>query len=127
MKRLIAISFLTLYILTATECSQLLKIPTLLSHYTEHQHLDKKLSFWGFLYMHYTDHDIKDNDQDRDMQLPFKSHNDCSFSVLNFSDLQTFHYTFKAYNVSKKIAITYTDSHFESIYLSQIWQPPKFC
>lgn len=126
-KRLIAITFLSLYILTATECSQLLKIPKLVSHFTEHQDLDRNLSFFEFLYMHYTDHDINDNDQDKDMQLPFKTHGDCAFSLLKFSDCPPYHCTFNTFRIIENIAIPSTDSDFESTYLSNIWQPPKSC
>lgn len=127
MKRWIAITCLALYVLTATECSQLLKIPRLFSHFTEHQKLDTNLSFFGFLYMHYTDHDLNDNDQDKDMQLPFKSHSDCSLATLKFSGCPTYHYTFKAFRIIEKTAIPSADSDFESPYLSNIWQPPKSC
>jgi hypothetical protein len=39
----------------------------------EHQQLDRSISILDFLSMHYWGQDINDNDQDRDMQLPFKT------------------------------------------------------
>ena len=42
-------------------------------HYMEHRERDSSIHMLEFLSMHYWGHDINDNDQDRDMQLPFKS------------------------------------------------------
>lgn len=51
---------------------QLLKVPVLIEHYAEHQQRSGNLSFSDFIAMHYLGQDIDDNDDDRDMQLPFK-------------------------------------------------------
>jgi len=72
MKRLSALLFFTLYLLSTTEASQLLKIPVILQHYHEHQKLNKDISFFAFLDMHYMHGSPHDDDYDRDMQLPFK-------------------------------------------------------
>ncbi|RAV27614.1 hypothetical protein DN748_17660 [Sinomicrobium soli] len=47
------------------------KVPVLIQHYTEHQQ-KYQLDFVDFLTMHYWGHDLDDDDDDRDMQLPFK-------------------------------------------------------
>lgn len=112
--------------LTATECSQLLKIPKLVIHFKEHQNLDSNLSFFEFLYMHYTDHDINDNDQDKDMQLPFKSHSDyastgfVAWPAAEMLILRTVPIVTKNYTSSSRV-------NFQSSFLSSIWQPPKSC
>lgn len=51
---------------------QLLKLPILIQHFSEHKALDPTISFTDFLSMHYWGEDIDDNDYDRDMKLPFK-------------------------------------------------------
>jgi hypothetical protein len=51
---------------------QFYKLPILIQHFEEHKQLND-LSFLDFLSMHYWGEDIKDNDADRDMQLPFKT------------------------------------------------------
>ena len=55
-----------------TELHQLFKRPVLFQHYAEHKQLDDSVSFTEFLSMHYWGNDLNDNDNDRDMQLPFK-------------------------------------------------------
>lgn len=51
---------------------QLSKVPVLVQHYMEHQERSTGLPFTDFIAMHYLGQDIDDNDDDRDMQLPFK-------------------------------------------------------
>ncbi|WP_428229443.1 hypothetical protein [Flavobacterium sp.] len=52
---------------------QLIKLPVLFQHYTEHQQDDEQIGILDFLSMHYFGKDIKDNDDLRDSELPFKS------------------------------------------------------
>jgi hypothetical protein len=61
------------FFLSTTSLSQLFRLPILVAHYMEHQQLDRSISILDFLSMHYWGQDINDNDQDRDMQLPFKT------------------------------------------------------
>jgi hypothetical protein len=61
------------FFLSTTSLSQLFKLPVLVAHYMEHQQLDRSIGILDFLSMHYWGQDINDNDQDRDMQLPFKT------------------------------------------------------
>jgi len=53
---------------------QLIKAPVLFEHFKEHKQLDARISFLDFLIHHYSFEEHTDNDGDRDMQLPFKSH-----------------------------------------------------
>jgi len=50
---------------------QFYKLPVLFQHYMEHQQHDD-IDFVKYLSMHYWGQDDNDNDQERDMQLPFK-------------------------------------------------------
>lgn len=43
-----------------------------MSHFSEHRALNNEIGMFEFLSMHYLGNDLNDNDQDRDMQLPFK-------------------------------------------------------
>ncbi|WP_290967230.1 hypothetical protein [Flavobacterium sp.] len=47
-------------------------MPVLVQHYMEHQQRSNGLAFTDFIAMHYLGQDINDNDDERDMQLPFK-------------------------------------------------------
>jgi hypothetical protein len=51
---------------------QVLKFPSLIRHFLEHKTLNEEISFAEFLGMHYGGDDLDDNDDDKDMQLPFK-------------------------------------------------------
>jgi hypothetical protein len=55
-----------------TSLNQLLKLPVLVAHYMEHHQQDQRVGFAQFVYMHYIGSDHNDNDNDRDMQLPYK-------------------------------------------------------
>lgn len=100
----------------------------MVEHFKEHRTLNEGTTFWSFLMMHYSNEDIKYADYDKDMRLPFKSH-DSSSHLLNFSFI---HYsnTTKISNPFAKTLKTYkifNDHKFQSSYLSNIWQPPKSC
>lgn len=69
MKRILAISFLIVYINSNTEFHEMLRLPILVEHFTEHKKTNGDISFWDFLVMHYktnVTHDSHDN------ELPFK-------------------------------------------------------
>lgn len=51
---------------------ELFKLPELMTHFSEHRTLNHNIGIFEFLSMHYLGNDLNDNDQDRDMQLPFK-------------------------------------------------------
>ncbi len=55
--------------------SQLMKLPKLYDHFVEHKSLDKHVGVIEFITMHYMGKDIQDNDQEKDMSLPFKTSN----------------------------------------------------
>lgn len=48
------------------------KVPSLISHYTDHKTRNPTIGIMDFLSMHYWGEDINDNDDEKDMQLPFK-------------------------------------------------------
>jgi len=57
---------------TNTSVGELFKVPVLLNHFLEHRQRDHNIGLSQFMSMHYWGNDIKDNDTDRDMKLPFK-------------------------------------------------------
>lgn len=61
---------------------QFLKLPVFFQHFAEHKQLDQKINLFDFLSMHYWGEDMNDQDNDRDMQLPFKKINAHSQQVL---------------------------------------------
>ena len=124
MARLLGIFLFLSYIFSATEFKQLIKVTSLLEHYSEHKENNSRISFFDFLYMHYAGDDFVQTDNDRDMDLPFKKFDNtssCSLSaVLPVST--------KLYNTQQ------TMSRFAAHkrvgqglgYSASIWQPPRF-
>lgn len=78
---------------------------------------------------HYSHGEVFDADYQKDIKLPFKSHNHscCSCSVITFlAPIQNFNFGYKFfYKKYKKPNFGYTFS-FISNFHSSIWQPPKF-
>ncbi|MCF0069845.1 hypothetical protein LZD49_05135 [Dyadobacter sp. CY261] len=72
MRKLLRNIILFIVILDTTSLCQVYKAPLLLKHFAEHQSLNHEITFTDFLSMHYLGKDLNDDDDDKDMQLPFK-------------------------------------------------------
>ena len=127
MKKFIAIGFLAVFLLTATEAHQLLRLPYVFKHFVQHHQRNNRLSFVAFLDIHYLHGSPKDKDYEEDMKLPFKGTDRCpltqsvvfvlpaSVSILTKPQELTSH------------SGTFYKEHFIQIgYFSGIWQPPQF-
>jgi hypothetical protein len=117
-----------LYLLTATEGYQLLKLPFLIQHYKEHKTEKKEITVLAFLKMHYFNGNPIDDDYEKDMKLPFKSHEGASCTNLtlyipSFSGLTIF----KQEQISANTPNVEYKSTFTSAFSCKIWQPPKNC
>lgn len=116
-----------MHLVSTTELYQLLKLPLLVEHFIEHKELDKTLSLQRFLRMHYLNEDIKDNDYDKDMSLPFKSHNENASTSMVASVPKKFITLPKPLYKELKPFIISDEMLPNSAFLSCIWQPPKSC
>ena len=121
MNRLLAISFLVLYINSNTEFHEMMRLPILLEHFSEHKQKVNDITFWDFLVMHYksnVSHDADDN------QLPFKDPGH-SFTAPTLA-VPTHKMILKEIVFSTKPNHTSTYSEtFIASHLSDIFQPPK--
>lgn len=130
MKKYFSILFISIYLFSAFEMNEYLKIPILVEHFNEHQQENPKLSLWIFIMDHYSHGEVFDADYEKDMKLPFKSHNHsgCScFNITFLAPILTFDFENKSFqNEFKKPNFVYTFS-FISNFHSSIWQPPKIC
>lgn len=81
MRKQIVYIFIFLIASNSSFVQQFYKLPILIEHYQEHKKL-MDLSFIDFLSMHYWGEDLNDNDDDRDMKLPFKTINNSSPSFV---------------------------------------------
>jgi hypothetical protein len=124
-KKIISILILATYLCSYTELKELLKLPLLFTHYTEHSSHDQNLSFADFLSMHYHHEHDNDGDDADDRSLPFKSHDNCVHS----SSINFFAQTNEIYikPIETELAITQTQEKefFYPSFSANIWQPPK--
>jgi len=79
--------------------------------------------------MHYTNNDIEYADHDKDMRLPFKSHESSLHSIT-----LTFIHNSVSQTLIKPVVVLNLkeykpkeDIFFNTTYHSNIWQPPKNC
>lgn len=121
MKRIAAIGLLFFYLVSFTEFSEVLRLPFLIQHYTEHKGKVADLSFIEFLTMHY-ETDVAHDDQD--MSLPFK-HCDRScfaqFLVLPVQKIVLSENTEKAIRSYTSFYLL----HEPQLLAGDIFQPPK--
>ena len=126
MKKISAIFLLSVYLLSATQLSELLKVNILIAHYQETELKNGPVAFLDFLVMHYITDDGTTQDDDRDEQLPFKSH---SSLVAN---------GFSSFIINRNVEILlvspvadakdfndYCNPFISSIYAQQVWNPPR--
>ena len=129
MRRFLALFLTFIYINSATELHELVKLPVLLTHYMHHKEENKNLSFESFINLHYSDKKADNNEQDNHQQLPFKSHPEMAFATSFIALLPSFEkLEIKVPNTQpeKEIIISQNES-YSTAYLSNIWQPPKGC
>ncbi|MGV6943468.1 hypothetical protein [Sphingobacterium kyonggiense] len=127
MKNMLAIFLLSVYLISTTELSQLLKVPALVEHFFEHKEKDPEMTVMAFLKIHYQgdhfkDHP-KDEDYDQDQRLPFMN--------LNYSSHLFIVESLDSYSKLLQVELIEADHPIvEEVYLKQdflssIWQPPK--
>ncbi|MBE7171543.1 MAG: hypothetical protein INR73_13190 [Williamsia sp.] len=129
MRRISAILFLSLLLLTKTELCQLMKLPVLMEHFREHGEFYKDFSFLRFMREHYFNDDTKDPDYARDMQLPFKT-NAGALLICN-SHLITipFHITLPTVPPAQPLLYHphFHPSWIPAAHYNDIFQPPRCC
>ncbi|WDF54249.1 hypothetical protein [Mucilaginibacter sp. KACC 22063] len=128
MKKLTAILLLTVFLFSTTELHQLLKLPMVFEHFAEHRKENKSISFLQFLDMHYMHGSPRDKDYSEDMKLPFKTADNCMAAISPVVVPQVLPaLTFPViYSAETKLEPLNSGFNY-SVYLSGIWQPPKFC
>ena len=127
MKASISKFLIIVYLFSATEASQLLKLPLLFSHFVEHQQKQPSMSFGEFLHHHYAAEHKDDGDAATDNKLPFKSHDHCCSFVFPINIFHTIQFShLKTIVIEKKNMLFSSSANIISAYLSSIWQPPRF-
>ena len=114
-----------IFMVFSTEMYQLCKIPQLFIHYTEHHNSNNDLSFSEFFCMHYSSVDDHDADIEKDMKLPFKSHDNCSHIMLSIPHSDINQSLFIPTKEHSLLILRMKQSTAYSVDLPSIWQPPK--
>lgn len=78
MKKISAILFLSICLLSSNRVNELLKRKVLVQHCYETNDVDNSDTFFRFLFMNYLSVDLSDKESNRDKQLPLKSTEACS-------------------------------------------------
>jgi hypothetical protein len=114
---------LFIFFANSTYLSEVYKLPALVSHFIEHHQQDKKVGLMEFLAMHYWGDDMDDNDQDKDMQLPFKSidfhHATIAMPVSKTTIGRLQHYTII------NLQFPHQDYNLSNPALSSLFRPPQ--
>jgi hypothetical protein len=128
LKKFLSIFLLSIYLISITELSQLIKLPLLIEHFSEHKQKDGHMSLWKFLHIHYSQNKLNDVDYEKDMKLPFKSHDGCINSIVSESVITSYYFLYAKPVFSHSNSYSsYTEQFLTSAYLTSIWQPPKSC
>ncbi|WP_343586408.1 hypothetical protein [Flavobacterium sp.] len=123
MRKTIVYIFILLIASNSSFVQQFYKLPILIAHYQEHNKL-QNVSFVDFLSMHYWGEDLNDNDDDRDMQLPFKVISSASFHfVFILDDKDLLPVLFNPEFPQSKIP-TYRSDLFSDPNLLSLFRPP---
>ena len=126
MKKITTIFLLSIYLFSATDLKELLKINALTNHFEETKQLDNSVSFFSFLIMHYITDDGNSKDNATDEKLPFKSH--VVYFVVSFVSvhIQITSLSFNAYPIIKNDFFVEDDSLIFTNYCALVWHPPQF-
>lgn len=125
-----AIFFLSAYLISTTELSQLLKFPVLVEHYVEHKEKNPEISIVDFLVLHYNNHlenHPHDDDYDQDQKLPFIVHTDILSFCFVYAPSLSFDIKVMFPVNQKSKVLSFDDTFSDNNFLSSIWQPPRFC
>ncbi len=67
-----------------SELPQILKVPVLVQHFLEHRSADPGITFWAFIKEHYQGKIELDEDYKRDNELPFRTTNIITNTIVFF-------------------------------------------
>lgn len=125
-KRVIAISFLFIFLATNTAFGQLLRLPTLVHHYLEHVEWDNS-TLLEFISEHYAKTINHPDDKHHDHEnLPFKTadcHTSQVITIVPQSHFSLSQIVFETVGVKIYVRNQQDDTNS---YLNSIWQPPRF-
>jgi len=125
LKKVLTLSFVTLFIANVFELHQIAKLPALLHHYFEHKNENKQQSFKEFFVLHYFDNHSHAMQNHKHDDLPFKSTNCSSFhaAIVFVQTIMSGYYQPSLF-LTSLIKEPQPDFYFQN-FVGKIWQPPK--
>jgi len=125
-KKASAIFLLSIYLLSATAVGELLKVDVLIEHFQETRSKNGAVAFLDFLVMHYITDDGTSQDDDRDEQLPFKSHSSLAANGFsNFIINRNVEIVLAPAGTAERHFHDYCNPHISSNFCKLVWNPPK--
>jgi hypothetical protein len=124
-KKALAILLTCIYLFGATDASQLLKLPLLISHYITHKKENPTTTVASFFKMHYVDPQPYDADYSQDMQLPFKTAPNAFFRYTPSVLSQVLIVRPRILWIDKEITPASNEDVFSSLLTNKVFQPPR--
>lgn len=124
-KRSAILLLLVLYVFTATECRELLKLPVLIEHFTEHQTKNSNLSLFDFINLHYLSLEKHGAEDAHDHALPFKAHENCHSIAMAVAGIPEQPVSIDPHVFQLEAAVNLHPNFLYTSYSASIWQPPK--
>jgi len=126
MRRANAISLLLLcFFLVDAELREIVRLPILFEHFTEHKLQNKDVSFLDFIVLHYFSSDVKDADYERDQQLPFRGVQGEELSAPVALPVGSFEGPLPRIADAILKVEMYVSRFHPSLFQFTIWQPPR--
>jgi hypothetical protein len=117
-----------IFLCANTEIGQLLKLPNLIHHFTEHQDHDNnhEISLVDFITIHYntSNNHHTNKDKGEHQKLPFKSINTSVNTILAFENQTVFSFS-KPNIISLYLTVPFPQEFYSSNVFDCIWLPPK--
>jgi len=123
-KKLLLHIILAIVILDTTCACQILKLPLLIRHYTEHKILNPDIDVIEFLSMHYWGEDMDDNDEEKDMELPFKKFEIEHLNIVPLPNTASFSFKITAWPISLHYCPEKQQIH-EQTAVGFLFRPPR--
>lgn len=125
MQRHFSLFLLSLYLFSATEAYQILKLPMLAMHFIQHCNDDPAMTLEAFLKMHYAEKTVFDEDWQEDMQLPFKTCQHGELSTLATIRTEPLVLPLPLIHEDSSTFIPHLPSLYGIIKVTKIFQPPR--
>jgi len=120
-----ALLLVTIYLFGATDASQLLKLPLLISHYIRHKKENPNITLVSFYKIHYIDPQPIDDDYSQDMQLPFKTLPNAFFRNTPSMVSQAPLVKREVLLIDNETPPASNEDVFSALLINRIFQPPR--